>query len=145
MYKTPFCKFGHILVFDTNEKTSKLALINDEVKNEPTCNETFLEYEQKLQYYLTKLHGTNMEIVRRVCVSFIDRPSIHMEDYTNIIYGSFNPSNVVVWFQTWKGIMGRSRIKIIEKQYARNQDVMKMLQTSQRVVDDSKKYMSEMF
>ena len=129
-----------ILVFDTNEKTSKLALINDEVKNEPACNEKFLEYEQKLQYYLTKLHGTNMEIVRRVCVSFIDRPPIHMEDYTNIIYGSFSPSNVVVWFQTWKGIMGRRRIKIIEKQYARNQDVMKMLQTSQRVVDDSKKY-----
>ena len=129
-----------ILVFDTNEKTSKLALINNEVENEPACNEGFLEYEQKLQYYLTKLLGTNMEIVRRVCISFTDRHPIHMEDYTNIIYGSFSPSSVVVWFQTWKGIMGKRRIKIIEKQYARNQDVTKMLQNSQRVVDDSKKY-----
>ena len=81
-----------------------------------------------------------MEIVRCVCISFIDRPPIHMEDYTNIIYGSFSPSNVVIWFQTWKGITGSQRIKITEKQYARNQDAMKMLQISQRVVDDSKKY-----
>ena len=129
-----------ILVFDTSESTSKLALINDEVKDEPACKEKFLEYEQKLQYYLTKLHGTSMEIVRRVCISFNDHHPVHMEDYTNIIYGSFSPSNVVVWFQTWKGITGSQRVKIIEKQYARNQDAVKMLQASQRVVDDSKKY-----
>ena len=129
-----------ILVFDTNEKTSKLALVNDEVKNEPACKERFLDFEQKLQYYLTELHGTDMEIVRRVCISFTDRHAIHMDRYTNIIYGSLSASDVAVWFQTWKGIMGNQRIKIIEKQYTRNQDVMKMLQTSQRVVDDSKKY-----
>ena len=108
--------------------------------NEAACKESFPDYESKLQYYITKIVNVNMEIVRRVCISFNDHQPIHIHTFTSIIYGDQDPNDVVVWFNTWRGMMGNRRIKIIERQYTRKVETVEMLESSQRIIDDSKKY-----
>ena len=132
----------YILVYNTGEKTSKLALVDDEVMNEVACKEVFSKFEISLQYYLTQTFNMTMEIVRRVCISFTNRKPLHINDFTDAIYGNLDPSNVVVWFQTWKGIMRSLRVKIIERKFARNIETFKMVQSSKRIVEDSKKYVN---
>ena len=129
-----------ILVLNTGEETSKLAFVNDEIMNEAVCKESFSDYESKLQHYITKTLSLKMEIVRRVCISFNDHEPIHIYNFTNIVYGDLNPGNVVVWFNSWRGMMGHRRIKIIERQYTRKAETVEMLESSQRIIDDSKKY-----
>ena len=129
-----------ILVLNIGDETSKLAFVNDEIMNEAVCKKYFPDYESKLQYYITKIVGLNMEIVRRVCISFNDHQPIHIHTFTSIIYGDQDPSDVVVWFNTWRGMMGHRRIKIIEREYTRKVETVEMLESSQRIVNDSKKY-----
>ena len=129
-----------ILVLNTGEETSRLAFVNDEIMNDATCKESFQDYESKLKYYITKIVSLNMEIVRRVCISFNDHNPIHIHDFTSIIYGDEKPNNVVVWFNTWRGMMANRRIKIIEREYTRKVETIKMLESSQRIIDDSKRY-----
>ena len=128
-----------ILVLHADTKLSKLAFVDDEIVERTICKKIFLEYERKLHNYITKTLSTNMETVRRVCISVNHKP-IHINNFTNIIYGNFDPSKVVVWFKAWKGIAKRTRYKIIEDEYARNSEVIKMLQSSKRIIDDSNKY-----
>ena len=127
-----------ILVLHVDTKLSKLAFVNDEVVGS-VCEERFLEYEQELHNYITKTLSTNMETVRHVCISAKHGP-IHINNFTNIIYGNLDPSKVVVWFSAWIGIAKTARYKIIEDEYARNLEVIKMLQSSKRIIDDSNKY-----
>ena len=128
-----------ILVQDAGQQTSKLALVNDEIMNETACKEIFPAFEEKIQHYLMQALEMNMEVVRRVCISFNKRPSIHVNDFTNIIYGNLDPSTVVVWFGVWKGIQ-KDRVRIIEPEYRRSLEVIKMIQSSKRICDDSRKY-----
>ena len=132
-----------ILVLSIGEETSKLAFVNDEIMNEAVCKESFPDYESKLQYYITNFVGLDMEIVRRVCISFNDHQPIHIDTFSSIIYGDQDPSDVVVWFNTWRGIMGNRRIKIIEHEYTRKVETVEMLESSQRIIDDSKKYIKD--
>ena len=132
-----------ILALSIGEETSKLAFVNDEIMNEAVCKESFPDYESKLQYYITKIVGLDMEIVRRVCISFNDHQPIHIDTFSSIIYGDQDPSDVVVWFNTWRGIMGNRRIKIIEHEYTRKVETVEMLDSSQRIIDDSKKYIKD--
>ena len=128
-----------ILVQDRGQQTSKLAFVNDDVMNETSCKEGFPAFEEKIQHYLMQTLNVTMEIVRRVCISFIKRPSIHINDFTDIVYGNLDPSTVVVWFQVWRGIQ-KNRIKIIESEYTRSLEVFRMIQSSKRIRDDSRKY-----
>ena len=133
-------KFVFVLLHTAKKETSKLAFVNDEVTKEDYCRESFMNYEKSLQNYLNKMLSTNIEIIRRVCISFTNHSSIHIKSFTDIVYGDLNPSSVVVWFQTWQGILKTTRIKIIEEEYKRSSEVFEMLQNSKRIVDDSKKY-----
>ena len=129
-----------ILVLDTNQQTSKFASINNGVMNEAACKKAFPSFEEEIRHYLMQTLNVDMEIVRRVCISFIEHPSIHVNEFTSIIYGNLDPSSVVVWFQVWKGIQKNYRIKIIEPEYGRSLEVIKLIQSSQRIRDDSRKY-----
>ena len=129
-----------ILVIDVGQETSKQAFINEEIMNEVACKESFLNYETKLQYYITHTLGANMNVIRRVCISFKKRHPINISSFTDIIYGDIEPNDAVVWFQLWRGIMRNMRVRIIEPEYARSLETIKMLQTSKRIIDDSKKY-----
>jgi len=118
---------------------SKLAYTDNEIMNEleATKREDFLDFEAKHKNYIKR---NNMTIVRRIYMSFVNHKAINIQQFNNIIYGGFDPSNVIVWFQVWEGISKTLRIKIIEEEYHRNLEVFNMLQTSQRIIDDSKKY-----
>ena len=118
---------------------SKLAYIDSEIMNEleATHQERFLNFESNNKNFI---RTNNMTIVRRVYMSFTSHQPIHLDVFTKIIYGDLDPSVVVVVFSVWEGITKTMRIKIIEEEYHRNSEAFSMLQTSQRIIADSKKY-----
>lgn len=109
--------------------------IDDEIMNlEAITREKFESRSKSL------MQKFNMTIVRRVYSSFENHSPIHIHQFNKIIYGSFDPSSVVVWIYLWQGISKQFRVKIIEKEYHRSFEVFDMLQTSSRIKADSKKY-----
>ena len=128
-----------ILVVITYKDLPSLVYIDSEItsKLEDSIIQGFSNFESGIKKF-TELYS--MTIIRRVYMSFISHNAIHMKRFNEIIYGDFDPSSVVVWFQLWEGIAQTSRIKILEKEYHRNLEVFDMLQTSQRIIVDSRKY-----
>ena len=128
-----------ILVVITYKDLPSFLYIDNEITNklEDSLKQGFSNFESDIKKF-AELY--DMTIIRRVYMSFIGRNPIHVKQFNEIIYGDFDPSSVVVWFQLWEGITQTTRIKIIEKEYHRSLEVFDMLQTSQRIIADSKKY-----
>ena len=128
-----------LVQISTKDLPLKLAYIDSEIMNEleTTYQEEFSNFESNHKNFTRK---NNMTIVRRVCMSFTVHKPIHLDEFTKIIYGDLDPNVVVVLFSVWQGITKTTRTKIIEEEYHRNSEAFSMLQTSQRIIADSKKY-----
>ena len=103
------------------------------------CNDTFHYFTDKFSFYINLLQT---KVVRQVCLSFY-KTIMNIDKFTDAIYGSIRPSDVVVWFQIWKGFSKNNRVRVFQPQFHRSPATLAMLHTSKRILDDSQKYVRQ--
>ena len=81
----------------------------------------------------------NFKIVRQVCIAFNPRSPLPVHDFNNDIFGNFNVSNVTLVFTFCPGVFG-GRISLKETTF--NHKFAEWLFPSERVINDSKKYIN---
>lgn len=128
-----------VVIVNDIRKEKRPVYINDEIMKQEYCKKTFHYFIDKYSFYIDQL--LQVKIIRRVCLSFY-RNKMHIDNFTNTIYGEFSSSDVVVWIQIWKGF-SYSRVKVFQQYFHRTRRILTMLHTSKKILDDSQKYIKE--
>ncbi|XP_065893719.1 uncharacterized protein [Dysidea avara] len=126
-----------VLLLFTEHCIQKLVFVDDEINRESDCRSHFNNFEKANGYNIHQVLQTN--IVRRVCIPMCKR-TFHIDTISKYIYGTFKPKETTVLFIRWIGIMRKYRLRIFEKEYGRTTQAVEMLQTSERIIRDSKNY-----
>ena len=132
-------KFIFVAIINSLRKEEREIYIDDEIVNQEYCNDTFYYFTNKYRFYINRLQT---KMVRRVCLSFY-KTIMDIDKFTSAIYGNISPSDVIVWFQIWKGFSKNNRVRIVQQHFHRSRETLSMLHTSKRISDDSQKYIKE--
>ena len=123
-----------------SKTTSNSLLVNNETENESLCRRGYLQFLAR--YKNDTDHILQVKLVRQVCMSIVVPMSI--KEFSEQIYGGFKPDEVIVWFSVWRGIAKSSgKIMLLEEPYHRTPETIKLLQTSGKIMQDSKLYVEE--
>ena len=131
-------KYIFVAIVNSLRKEERSIFIDDEIMKQEYCNDTFLHLTSKYRFYIDQLFQA--KLVRRVCLSFY-KTTMHIKDFTSTIYGNASSSDVIVWFQVWKGF-GSDRIKVLPQHFYRTRKTLTMLHSSKRILDASQNYIS---
>ena len=132
-------KYIFVAIVNSLREEERPIFIDDEIMQQEYCNDTFHYFTDKFSFYINLLQTT---VVRRVCLSFY-KTIMNIDKFTDAIYGSIRPSDVVVWFQIWKGFSKNNRVRVFQQQFHRSPATLAMLHTSKRILDDSQKYVQQ--
>ena len=132
-------KYIFVAIVNSLRKEERPILIDDDIMQQEYCNDTFYYFTDKFSFYINLLQT---KVVRRVCLSFY-KTIMNIDKFTNAIYGNIRPSDVVVWFQIWKGFSRNNRVRVYQQHFHRSPATLAMLHTSKRILDDSRKYVRE--
>ena len=130
-------KYIFVAILNSLRKVERPIYIEDEIMEQELCNGSLNHLTDKYSFYID--HLLQARLVRRVCLSFYNT-IMDIDKFTDIIYGNFNPSDVIVWFQVWKGFAHHDRVRVLQEHYFRSKQTFTMLHTSKRISDDSEKY-----
>ena len=133
-------KYIFVAIVNDLRKEERPIYIGDEIVEQEYCNSTFDHLTNKYSFYINHLLQT--KLVRRVCLSFY-KTIMHIDKFTDIIYGNFSSSDVIVWFQVWKGFANHDRVRVLQHYLYRNTKTLAMLHTSKRISDASQRYIRE--
>ena len=133
-------KYIFVAIVNSLRKEERSIYIDDEIKEQEYCNSTLDHLINKYSFYIN--HLLQVKLVRRVCLSFY-KTIMHIGKFTEIIYGNFSSSDVIVWFQVWKGFAYHDRVRVLEQHFYRSKQTFTMLHTSKRISDDSHRYIRE--
>ena len=133
-------KYIFVAILNSLKKEERPVYIGDEIKEQEYCNSTLDHLTNKYSFYIN--HLLQAKLVRRVCLSFY-KTIMHIDKFTEIIYGNFSSSDVIVWFQVWKGFAHHDRVRVLEQHFYRSKQTFTMLHTSKRISDDSQRYIRE--
>ena len=133
-------KYIFVAIVNSLRKEERSIYIDDEIKEQEYCNSTLDHLINKYSFYIN--HLLHVKLVRRVCLSFY-KTIMHIDKFTEIIYGNFSSSDVIVWFQVWKGFAYHARVRVLEQHFYRTKQTFTMLHTSKRISDDSHRYIRE--
>ena len=129
-------KYIFVAIVNSLRKEERSIYIDDEIMKQEYCNGTFAHLTSKYRFYIDQLFQA--KLVRRVCLSFY-KTTMHIKDFTNTIYGNSNSSDVIVWFQVWKGF-GSDRVKVLPQYFHRTRKTLTMLHASKRILNVSQSY-----
>ena len=132
-------KYIFVAIVNSLRKEESPIYIDDEILKQEFCNEAFHHVTTKLSFYINLLQ---IKVVRRACLSFY-KTVMNIDNFSNAIYGNISSSDVIVWFQIWKGFSKTNRVRVFQQQFHRSRETFKMLHTSRRILDDSQKYIRE--
>ena len=132
-------KFIFVAIVNSLRKEEREVFIDNEIVNQEYCNDTFYYFTDKYRFYINRLQAI---LVRRVCLSFY-KTIMDIDKFTSAIYGNLNPSDVIVWFQIWKGFSKNNRVRVRQQHFHRSRETLAMLHTSKRISDDSQRYIRE--
>ena len=132
-------KYIFVAIVNSLRKEERAIYIDDEIAEQEYCNDTFYYFTDKYRFYISQLQTI---LVRRVCLSFY-KTIMNIDKFTSAIYGNINSSDVVVWFQIWKGFSKNTRVRIFQQYFHRSRETLQMLHTSKRISDDSRRYIKE--
>ena len=130
-------KYIFVAIVNSFKKVERPMYIDDEIIEQEDCNGTFNHLNTKYKFYIDYL--LQIKLVQRVCLSFY-KTIMHIDDFTDIIYGNFKSSDVVVWIQIWKGFARHDRVRVMQQYFHRSKETFAMLHTSKRILDDSDRY-----
>ena len=130
-------KYIFVGIVNSLEKEERTVYIGDEIMKQKYCGNAFINLTNEYSFYID--HLLQVKLVRRVCLSFY-KTIMHIDNFTEIIYGDFSSSDVIVWFQVWKGFAHHDRVRVLQEHLFRSKKTFAMLHTSKRISDDSKKY-----
>ena len=133
-------KYIFVAIVNDLRKEERSIYIDDEIKKQEYCNSTLDHLTNKYSFYIN--HLLQVKLVRRVCLSFY-KAIMHIDKFTEIIYGNFSSSDVIVWFQIWKGFANNDRVRVLQHYFYRTTKTLAMLHTSKRISDDSQRYIRE--
>ena len=133
-------KYIFVAILNSLKKEERAIYIGDEIMKQESCNDSFNQFTSKYSFYID--HLLQVKLVRRVCLSFY-KTIMDIDKFTKIIYGNFSSSDVIVWFQVWKGFAHHDRVRVLQQDFYRSKETFAMLHTSKRISDDSKKYIKE--
>ena len=132
-------KYIFVAVVNSLKKEKRLIYVDDEIMEQKYCNDTFHSFIKRYSFYINWLQT---KLSRRVCLSFY-KTAINIDEFTNVIYGNNNSSDVIVWFQIWKGFSKNNRVRVHQEHFHRSPATLAMLHTSKRILDDSQRYVRE--
>ena len=130
-------KYIFVAILNSFNKVETAIYIGDEIMKQKHCSDSFNHLTNKYSFYID--HLLQVKLVRRVCLSFY-KTIMHIDNFTETIYGNFSSSDVIVWFQVWKGFAHHDRVRVLQQYFFRSKKTFAMLHTSKRISDDSKKY-----
>ena len=114
--------------------------IDDEIEQQAICNDIFMTFKDNYRFYINHLLRT--KLVRKVCLSFY-RNAMHIDNFTNTVYGNFSSSDTMVWFQLWRGFTGVNRVKVSQQYFYRSPKTLDMVDTSKKIKADSLNYVHD--
>ena len=130
-------KFIFVMILKRLYKEERPIFIDDEIVQQAICNDAYVSFMKNYAFYVNNLLKTRL--VRRVCLSFY-KTIMHIDNFTNIIYGDFDSSDTMVWFYQWKGFAKTNRVRVFQDYLYRSPEILGMLHTSKKIADDSKNY-----
>ena len=133
-------KYIFVAIVNSLEKVERAIYIGDEIMKQEHCIKEFDDLTNEYSFYID--HLLQVKLVRRVCLSFY-KTIMDIDEFTKIVYGNFSSSDVIVWFQVWKGFAHHDRVRVLQQDFFRSRKTFAMLYTSKRISDDSKKYIKE--
>ena len=129
-----------ILLCDRHIEEPNFLFTDYKILEDSECNNSYSEFIGKHESEVNSV--LRLQIVRTVCMKLYSSV-LHISEFIKHIYGEFKASEVVVWIHKWKGILENSRIRIHEQAFHRTTDTFKMISTSERILEDSKRYVEK--
>ena len=129
-----------VCILITKHCIPKQVFIDDEINSEDDCRSHFSHFEKANDYNFNQILQT--KIVRRVCIPLCKR-RFHIDTISNYIYGSLKPDETTVFIIRWFGMGKNYRLRILEDEYGRTGQTVEMLQTSDRIIKDSRNYVKK--
>ena len=130
-------KYIFVAILNDFEDAERPVYIGDEIMEQESCKNSFGFLMENYKFYIDQL--LHVKLVRRVCFCFY-KTIMHIDNFTNIIYGDFSSSDVIVWFQIWKGFAHHARVRVLQQQFFRSKQTFTMLRTSKKILNDSQNY-----
>lgn len=131
-----------IVVIIVLKTTSRIVWENDQIEEDPHCYQQLLRFNEL--YYDSIREFLHIEVIRKVCFTFgkHHNSTLKVEDFNQFIYGGLSPHKMTVWFACWTGIT-KGRMNIAGSQYQLSTMPYSMIKASDRVKNDSKKYITQ--
>ena len=129
-----------VVLYPSEHCPLQLKYIDNEIGNNSDCRTHFNHFVKANGYNINHILQTN--IVRRVCIPMCKKRTHQIDAIGRYIYGPFKPKENIVIFFRWVGI-AKNRFRIFETEYHRTPEAMTMLQTSKRIIEDSKNYVEK--
>ena len=130
-------QFIFVMLLKRSYKEERPIYVDSEIVQQAICNDTLASFMENYNFYIN--HFLKTKLVRTVCLSFY-KTAMHIDNFTNAIYGNFSSSNTMVWFYRWKGFAKANRARVLQESFYRSPEILDMLHTSQRISDDGKNY-----
>jgi len=130
-----------VIIFFIEHCPPKLVYVDNEFSNNSGCRSHLNHFVKANDYNINYVLQAN--VVREVCIPLCEKRTFHIDTFSKYIFGPFKPKENTVIFVRWFGITRKYRLKIYEKEYSRTTEAVKMLQTSERIVKDSKNYVEK--
>ena len=129
-----------IVLCDKHVQEPNFLFIDNKIFEDSECKYIYSQFITKRMNNMD--HVLRLQMVRSVCMKLYSSV-LHVSEFSKHIYGEFKPSEVVVWIYKWTGILENSRIRIHEQAFHRSTDTFKMISTSERILQDSKRYVEQ--
>ena len=130
-------KFIFVILLKHVYGEQRQVYVDDEITQQAICNDIFVTFKDNYRFYVH--HLLRIQLVRKICLSFY-RNAMHIDDFTNIVYGNFSSSDTLVWFQLWRGFTGVNRVRVSQQYFYRSPETLDMLSTSKKIKADSLHY-----
>ena len=85
----------------------------------------------------------NFEIVKEICIMFDKIGAVTSEEFKKLLYDGYNPSEVVLVFNRWGGIVdfvGDYRLTVKNTHCTRDRDNKRLMPLNNNIIKDSKLY-----
>ena len=132
-------KYIFVSILNDFKHADRPVYIDDEIMEQESCKNSFNFLIEKYKFYIDQL--LHLKLVRRVCFSLY-KTIMHIDNFTNLVYGNFSSSDVTVWIQIWKGFAHHARVRVLQQHFYRSKETFTMLRTSKKILNDSQKYIT---
>ena len=130
-------KFIFVILLKHVYEEQRQIYVDDEITQQAICSNIFVTFKDNYRFYTHHLLRT--KLVRKICLSF-NRNAMHIDNFTNTLYGNFSSSDTLVWFQLWRGFTGVNRVRVSQKYFYRSPETLDMLDTSKKIKADGLNY-----